>query len=350
MNQYSILKSLLWQWFSKESIHLLSKQYWDDILSSINACGWDEKKMMVQQIEYLLDHWKDPWRYFTCWMQWEIYINELLTPEWSKKVLIIKKQRWTSFRNEVDCHIKAMNIFKEKSTWVPELYATKSYIKQDTNSQSYEISYMIMDYVEWKTLYCCLIEKYIERIIELHQELFVDSDFMVRYQNDFQDQSKMNSRSNINCRNDALAQSALIETLEILWSSKVNNELQQIKSKQASYPIYLIIMSLLNNESQWDVPLFIQEDFGIIKSFLKDIQDMNDQGLRHRDLWSNTRNIIIGDDNRFHLIDFWLSTIDVTYENLFMAHERKWWKEVVTKYLHDYHNTKQVLYNFTQIE
>lgn len=348
LNHYSILKSLLAQWLSKENIVSLSNQYWDDILTNIDSCNGNEKEMMVKQIEYLIDHWKEPGKYFTCGMQWEIYINELMTPNGLKKVLIIKKQKWTSFRNEMDCHIKAMNIFQEKSTWVPELYATKSYIEKDESSKSYEKSYMIMEYIEWKTLYCCLIEKFIERLIELNQESFEGSDFMIRYKNDFQDHSKINNRSSINCMNDALAQSALIEALEIVSSTKGNNELKQIQSKQKQYPVYQIIMSLLNNESKWDIPLFKHEDFETIKDFLKDIQDMNDAWLRHRDLWSNTRNIIIWDDNRFYLIDFWLSTTDAWYENPFMTNECKWWEEVVTKFLHDYYNTKEVLYNFIE--
>ena len=234
-----------------------------------------------------------------------------------------------------------MDIFDWNATiWVPKLYWSKSYIKKDSNNRNFEESYMIMDFIPWKTLYCCLIEKMVENFYQKYTHIFDESTFMIRYQNDFFDPQKLYSRSIFDFRNDALAGSALYEALEILQNKgKMVQEYDHFNYHAKRVKPHQIIMGMLQKDAS--ISLFNKNDIWNIKEFLSWIKDMNEKWLYHRDLWSNNRNILFWKDGKFYIIDFGFSLNWWWEEDPFNVPEQKWNKTIVEHYQNDVSATKK---------
>lgn len=342
-----ILRNLLEQWIPSSILRqiLEKSNLGDELLNMLGGCEWDENKIIFKQIEHLLDHNIEPWHHLTSGMQWKIYVTTVFTKEWAKKVLVIKKQEWNSYRNEFDCHIKAIDLFhNNKTIWVPQLYGSKSYVKKNEHGRPYEESYIVMEYIEWKTIYCCLIEKLVEKWYLQHKVFFDETSFMVRYQNDIIDHNKLNSRSIFNFSNDALAGSAFFEALEIMnKNSELNWMSQNFMRHILIAKPYQIIMGII--EDTQNLFLFEKGDKSFMNQVIKSIKEMNKNDLYHRDLWKNNRNLILWDDNKMYIIDFGIATRVWSWDP-FNIESNDGWKKTVTRYQNDIAATRQELFKY----
>ncbi len=335
----STIKELYNLWYNKKSIRSLIGLFEEGIASIISdneVKDQDTNTIITKWVEYLLDRGKLG-RYLTSWLQWDIYIQTIPLPEWDRKILIIKKQTWNSYVNEQEQQIKAMNIFKDHDTiWVPKLYGSKSYVKLNENNHSYTESYLYMDYVPWKTLYCCLIEQLVEDYYNKYKELFPEN-FIIRYQNDFHDNNKIAHRRFFDFSNDALASSAIIEIIEILEKQWIHTHYHNIEQRKSSQKPHLTIMNYILDQD--NIKLFEDKDKKWIDDVTQGIKYMNDSWLYHRDLWENTRNIIVWSDNKCYLIDFGLATWKSWEEDPF----REEYEDKITIYQHDADATSKML-------
>jgi tRNA A-37 threonylcarbamoyl transferase component Bud32 len=161
-----------------------------------------------------------------------------------------------------------------------------------------------------------------------------------RYQNDFHDNNKIAHRRFFDFSNDALASSAITEIIEILEKQWISTHYHTIKQQRPLQKHHLTIMN--NILDQEDIKLFGDKDKNWINNVVQGIKYMNDHGLYHRDLWKNTRNIIVWSDNKCYLIDFGLATWRSWEEDPFAEESGN----EITIYQHDVDATSKVLHRY----
>lgn len=252
----------------------------------------------------------------TNWQEWEIYKIEI-----ENKQYIVAKKRFDNNSDEASLHKEAFDISKKSSSWVkvPEIFFEFSDWKNE---------YIIMEYVEWRTLYTMIWEEIINsKLIPLVNRLINKginewNNIYRRYLSDIED-LKMQYwkwKNIITFDND-------YETIN--WMRSISSILFELWYLDWDFDSYVLIwewnqryykteQKLLNTFLN-KIKIFNEEDKRNIKEKLRlFLDDLHKNWFYHRDLWKNFRNIIINWTD-IAIIDFWRSInnkwINYDYDN-----------------------------------
>ncbi len=240
----------------------------------------------------------------TQWQEWEIY-----KIQWKNKEYIIAKKRFdTKSKHESKMQELFHKASEKSKSWVkiPELIHE---FEDDKNG------YLVMEYIPWKTLYTMIWQEIAQShlIPEIKRhfqnnninntilfndiELFLKKyDWWCEFSDDAQTINEMQSICGF-----------LYELGIIKW----NFDYEEINPNNKSERKRVIEIELLDKFSP-KINIFNKDQKNKILSQLKlFLSELHSDGLYHRDLWKNLRNIMFTqiDNNNYdiHLIDFWRS-------------------------------------------
>ena len=220
---------------------------------------------VISQIhDYVLNH--EP---FDSGTEGVVYKVPVETEVWLSYFLVAKKRYNHDVSQEYKNHKYLSTILHTSNEFVHYIDIPKLYGKFDdaTNNESY----IIMDYIQGKTFFAILVEKISWTVVENDKDA-------QRVLNDMFLQKKWYSTSQF---------SDLVDFLK-----------KYIQDR--------------------GIKLFSFQEGMTIKYALKNfINHIHQQWFYHRDMWNNLRNIIIWDDKKIYIIDFWCSVIlDKNIKNL----------------------------------
>lgn len=234
----------------------------------------------------------------TNWQEWEIYKFKY---EWGEYV-IAKKRFDTESRNEHKLHKKAHQISLESNSWIkiPEP------IYEFHNEENW---YIIMEYIEWQTLYTLIWEEIINQNIISQIKLKLWNQESNRF-NEFKKEYIKNWK--VYLKNDSVTEKLVMELLEILhevwWNVGYPNTYVKDENKPhiKRYPVLENIYKKYVDK----INLFDEKNWKKITDNLKIfLEEMHSEGIYHRDLWWNPRNIMFTkkwDKIEVNIIDFWM--------------------------------------------
>ncbi len=276
-------------------------------------------------------------REFASWTEAKIY--KMHIPWKQEDVLVVKrKYKWTSLE-EFDIHSKAKEIeflLKQKqidnNVHIPALF-------HHFNKDGEE--YILMEYIKWKTLYLMIIEsilknetiKYWEKIKDIDAQKDFYHIFYTMLENkkiwdltrqDF-DKLDINDIKNILWNDEWYLEEINIETDEdgenilkyLYWLLKdqwvLNISIDSIMDMWW-LKINKFLFDIVNREDfKWLWFLSTTQALFLSKNLWQFIREMHNNWLYHRDIWNNTRNIILTQSEDWlyipTIIDFWKSVI-----------------------------------------
>jgi serine/threonine protein kinase len=219
-----------------------------------------EKKISSDVISQIQEHIKTDMP-FDSWNEWVVYKIPI---EINRKLcyfLVAKKRFDHNTQKEYNNHKEISRIISwnhefKKFVDVPKLY----WHFDDAEKNE---SYIIMDYIQWKTMFTKIIEK-----ITLKK-----------------------------CKNDK----------ESIWVLKdfIEKDLWYVPPQFAD--IYAYLKKYMTEKN---IKIFDYQEWMKIKYKLKQfLSHIHKSWFYHRDIWDNLRNIIVGDDGKIYIIDFWQSII-----------------------------------------
>ena len=276
-------------------------------------------------------------REFASWTEAKIY--KMHIPWKQEDVLVVKrKYKWTSLE-EFDIHSKAKEIeFLLKQKWIDNnvhIPALFHHFNKDGEE------YILMEYIKWKTLYLMIIEsilknetiKYWEKIkdIESQKDFYHIFYTMLKNQKlwdltreDF-DKLDIKDIKKILWNDEWYLEELDIETDEdgenilkyLYWLLKeqwvLNINIDSIKDMWW-LKINKFLFDIVNREDfKWLWFLSTTQALFLSKNLWQFLREMHDNWLYHRDIWNNTRNIILTQSENWlyipTIIDFWKSVI-----------------------------------------
>jgi tRNA A-37 threonylcarbamoyl transferase component Bud32 len=279
-----------------------------------NAILNNSEELELFILDYISNHQSITWG-----QEWEVYIVNI---EW-KEIILAKKRYDNESKREYNLHKEAYNISKLSQSWVkvPEpIYEFNDWVNW----------YIVMEYIEWKTLYTKTWEAIINQHLIPYLKKYIlheKQDYMAA-ECDLHDLSQKYWKDNqITFNNDTQAEEWVIEYIEILYKLRIIDNNPNITTKDINRPHIRKNIALENyykkhigntvvfNTSDWSK--FAEQ----IKLF---ITDLHDNWMYHRDLWGNPRNIMFTEDEVF-IIDFWKSEIWVWKWNYSNIDQISWW-------------------------
>ena len=265
-------------------------------------------------LEYISTH-----QAITNGQEWEIHKIEVD----NKKFIVAKKRYDVKSKNEFILQKEAYKVSKESDSWVcvPEpIYEFDDW----TNW------YIVMEYIDWKTLYTktweWIINQHVIPYLEKHI-MHEKKDYMPAELDLYELLKKYWNNWVVSFLNDTQAEEWVIEFLEILYKLGViddnpNHNTKDINNPQVRKNIALekyykkhIWKTIVFNRDKW------QKIWKMIQQF---ITDLHDSWIYHRDLWWNPRNIMFTDD-KVYIIDFWKSQMWVTQWWYSNVDQITWW-------------------------
>ncbi len=253
---------------------------------------------------------------FANWQDGEIFMLDLW--EW-EKVSVVKRKD-TSWR-EISCHKKATELLNQidSGVKVPELY--DSFIDWDSE-------YIVMEYIDWKTLYNLSLEKIVEKIIT--ETLEKDIEWVLQLDLErFRDDVSINGK--VNFKTDRDAETYLKTILLLLYSNGVIKDDPRTETYNWSMKSYLTLEKTYNKYFD-NINVFSEEDWRKLWSKIRTaLTHMNSHWFSHRDLWWNMRNIMFEYNTDWEIvpviIDFWKST----FWNWWIDYESPMWQGTYVK-------------------
>lgn len=244
----------------------------------------------------------------TNWQEWEIYKIKLE----NKNYIIAKKRFDNNSQIETELQNYAFKLSKESKSWVkvPEIF----YEFSDWNN-----GYIVMEYIEWKTLYTIIWEEMVNsQLIPLISKL-VDKKvnnweiIYKKYLGEINEFKKLYWNWNkIVFNNDYESQSAMRTICWILydlWYIDWNFDSYTV-NKISNERYYWVEQKLLNDFLS-KIQIFDEDDKEIIVNKIKIfLDDIHKKWFYHRDLWKNFRNIMINWTD-VTIIDFWRSVTNM---------------------------------------
>lgn len=259
-------------------------------------------------LEYIESH-----QALTSWQEWEIHKIEI----WDKEYIVAKKRYDMNSEHEYLMHQEAykLMLLTDSNIKVPEI------LHEFDNWANW---YLLMEYIEWKTLYHLIWEEIINTHlisqIKKHCSKWSNSDL-----NALEDISKLYnsywSGNKLVFQNDKEVISAMESLCTIMYDlwmidwtfhKTVTEQWNPIKV----FPIEeMLIKKYLNKIS------IFKEDryYDIIQNLNQFITEMHKKWFYHRDLWKNFRNIMFTEKDTY-IIDFWRS-LDKQSE----TYDYDWW-------------------------
>jgi len=274
---------------------------------------------------------------FAFWTEAKIY--KMHIPWKDEDVLVVKrKYRWTSLE-EFDIHTKAKEIeFLLKREWVENSVHIPSLFHHFNKDWE---EYILMEFIEWKTLYLMIIESILENQTIKYWEKINDLDTQKEFYYIFYNILKEKKLWDLSLSDfNKLELSDIYELLsdeewflkeidietDIDWENILKylywilNEQWVLNIKVDStmdmwwLEINKFLFDIVNNNNFSELPIFSTlEWLHLSKNISKFLSFMHKNWLYHRDLWSNTRNIILYKTEDWlyiaNIIDFWKSKI-----------------------------------------
>ncbi len=242
--------------------------------------------------------------YVTKGQEWEIYKVSIW--EWveEKKYIIIKKNNnQETIQKEANTFEQINNILNHTSTTgliTPEYYG----IITDKDN----IHYIVMEYIDGKTLYTLQLEKIVDELTKRSIHLHEDHKILQRY---------TDTNWKVDLINDTIAEEYIMDLItyfsaysmvlsQYTWQYNKFDAifLDSVRKKEIFAKIY---NDMMNKGKLW---IFTNTEakalINTIKAWLK---TLHEHGYYHRDIWWNPRNIMIKkwEDGELQpvLIDFW---------------------------------------------
>lgn len=260
----------------------------------------------------------------TSWTEWEIYKLEIQ----NKNYVVIKKRYSNMHKNEFELLKKAKSIQEKISNWWNNIKIPTpiwSFVKDDCE-------YIMMEYIEWKTLYTMTLEKILQQDFVNYSKQITDENKFKDYLstiiyfmkwleqdfiNNFHDLSKEEilknitnkhwNFKNIDLKNDSISEFVLLNFYKFLYENHLiskNPDLLNTKKENVflvdKYKTYLDKWISVFDYSKWEQ---------IWKEISDFIWKMHKEWFYHRDLWWNPRNIMFKEllnwKYETYIIDFW---------------------------------------------
>ena len=296
---------------------------------------WD---LTVEQLENeVLNFMNTSPTEFAFWTEAKVYKMHI---PWKKEdVLVVKrKYKWTSL-DEFDIHTKAKEIeFLLKKEWIENNVHIPSLFHHFNKDWE---EYILMEYIKWKTLYLMIIEsilsnqtiRYWEKIgdLETKKEFYYifynllkdkklgdlnPDDFNKLWLNDIYEllSDKEWYFKEIDIKTDIDWENILKYLYQILDEEWILDVKVDSTIDMWWLEINKFLFDIVNNNDLTKLWIFSTlEWLHLSKNISKFLSFMHKNWLYHRDLWSNTRNIILNKTEdwlyKANIIDFWKSKV-----------------------------------------
>jgi len=268
--------SNLWNLYtiSQSSSDRILDNFWKE--NKIILFLWEsaDPETVMKSIEDSIDEIKKH-NFYAFWSEWEIYkIIAVDKDHGIRKLLVAKKRFDNNPDNEYKLHEKISELVGDWDTVkVPKLR---------WQFQSKWYNYIVMDFIEWKTLY----HKIVEWIIGAKAKQI---------------------EANATWKTEAEKNIASCEAFDLrhkISGAKSDSDVDHIFWKWYEYDSNKTKEAF--DREKWKVKIFWSEEWKKIKAELKWFIDMiHKNWFYHRDL--HEKNIIFWDDGKIYVIDFWKS-------------------------------------------
>lgn len=246
-------------------------------------------------LEYIHTH-----QALTSWQEWEIHKIEI----WEKKFIVAKKRYDTKSKHEYLMHQEAykLMLLTDSNIKVPEILH---------EFENWENWYLLMEYIEWKTLYHLIWEEIINSHlisqIKKHCAKWSSADINALDDiNKLYDSYWVNNK--LTFQDDKEVISAMESLCTIMYDLWIIDWTFHKTVTEQWNPIKVFpIEEMLIKKYLGKISIFKEERYhDIIQNLNKFITEMHSKWFYHRDLWKNFRNIMFT-DNDTYIIDFWRS-------------------------------------------
>jgi tRNA A-37 threonylcarbamoyl transferase component Bud32 len=311
-----------------DAFEVIERLKWVDNIDTENllTSEWIEnlRKIIMEELDFA--------KPFTNWQEWEVYKIEI----WEKEYIIAKKRYEKWWEKEFYFQKKAYKIANSWDTTIKIPKPIDFFLKNDDE-------YIIMEYVNGKTLYTMIWEQIV------NQQLLKKARFLLNQtQNQFLKPrfddfifSYCEWTNNVNFINDTDCEEWVKEILDILyqaWFIKENPSVFERDPNKLHIKKYPVLEKIYNEYSK-KIALFSSEQRQEISiNIRKFLNDFHNAWYYHRDLWWNPRNIMFVNKNEWYetyIIDFgrWLETDEQRYD---YTDGMTWWKydrdwEIITR-------------------
>lgn len=292
------LKNKKWDIVKNNKTKLL-ENLWDDNSFQID---WKNHDYIVSQIKEL----EDKKEYFAQWNNGKIYLIEIPTALWKKKILVIKCQlrdsaQWNKRTlDEYHYYLQSHNVIKSQNNDLIKIPKTYGVINDDIGNVM-----IMMDYVPWMTVFALKTSIILPILYKkLEEEIWIENTLKYLW----------NIDNYNNLKTDKEIKAAALKILDTFYfnnnqSEFYNTYLDFYDRYRSSSSYWWIMMetrisrifdSLADEYNLW----FIESD-GIEKiqdSLIETFDLLHSNKIYHNDL--NSRNIIIWEDGKIYIIDF----------------------------------------------
>ena len=316
----------LLKWWVEEFLRGKKKQ------SEIDAILWN---LSVELLEDEVINFMDTHpSYFAKWSEAEVF--KMHIPWKEEDILVVKRKYIGTSNNEFDLH----SVAKDIEIWLNQ--KTDNFVRIPSLFHHFNKDweeYILMEYIKWKTLYLEIIEAILsQETIKLGEKIKEESlkkEFYHIYYSLLKrgddEEVKYSSFNNLNLEDSLLeisddnwelrkidlgSDEAGENAFDILywilkqarvkisWDPDEVLELWRLKTKK-------LIYDMVNNSNFKGIWIFSEEEaLKMWKWINRFLNNMHDNWFYHRDLWNNTRNIILTKDKKGYIptiIDFWKS-------------------------------------------
>lgn len=228
--------------------------------------------------------WVTPANKLTFGSEGEIYRVPVLLPDHKTKYYLVAKKRYDNdVKHEYKHHKDTLSILEKSQytqVWVPKLYGKFEAIDGS--------ELLVMEYIRWKTLYAKVIEAYLATFLQWHnyEKIRINNDkdaeqILVNY-----------------FRTDKVKE--IIDTVvyDPLYYTNEKNIVKESENFGHTVKKHKVWLSLFEADAGQKIVQALEWFFKIL----------HQNGIYHRDIWANLRNIIIDKDNKPYIIDFGKST------------------------------------------
>ena len=314
LNEYELINS--WEKNNNQLNQTIdiTSQFSNNILSNNmdnvvkNLILQNSEKFELSIIDYIETH-----QALTSGQEWEIHKIEI----WEKQFIVAKKRYDTLSKHEYLMHQEAykLMLLTESNIKVPEI------LHEFNNWENW---YLLMEYIEWKTLYHLIWEEIINSHlisqIKKHCAQWNSADI-----NALDDIKKLYDsywvNNKLTFQDDKEVISAMESLCTIMYDLWIIDWTFHKTVTEQWNPIKVFpIEEMLIKKYLGKISVFKEERYhDIIQNLNKFISEMHSKWFYHRDLWKNFRNIMFT-ENDTYIIDFWRS-LDKQNE----TYDYEWW-------------------------